>query len=361
MEFYSAVVYIQVLSAIVMAVVVWTNPILENGLKKAFSIEFGIIATASVCSYFADSLNNSAEKFRALHYIAKIAEFTLIPVLLLVAIVSLKVVKKTIVFYTLVALNFLAQLLTAKYHFIFYMDENNVYTRGEFYCTYVVFYVLLTLLFINYIIMKGMQFQSFSKTVVLAITGFLALTLPIQIIFTNIRTAFLVIEFAVIMAYIYINNLIIQLDKLTGMLNRWQYEKMLKKANYPTCVFIFDVDSFKTINDTFGHQIGDRALQLAASEIKKHFAKEGYCFRIGGDEFCVILKKKSRYAKAQSDEMLWALIDRFETDIKEIHRNEPTFTGVSVGYAFTDGPFDINWAIEKADMMMYKKKRHAKE
>lgn len=361
MEFYSAVVYIQVLSAVALTMVIWTNPILDNDLKKTFSLEFGILAAASVCSFVADRLNGADESLRVLHYAMKILEFSFIPLLIVVAIASLKVVKRMYIFYILLAINFVSQLLNAKFGFIYYMDGSNVYARGNLYCLYVILYVSFTLLFVNYIIMKGMQYQSFSKGSVLSICIFLALTLPIQIVFKNVRTAFVVIEFAIIMAYIYINNLVIQLDKLTGMLNRWQYEKMLKRVNYPTCVFIFDVDSFKTINDTFGHRVGDRALQLAAAEIKKHFAKEGYCFRIGGDEFCVTLKKKSKYAKAQSDEMLWALIDRFETNIKEIHRNEPTFTGVSVGYAFTDGPFDIDWAIEKADMMMYKKKRRAKE
>jgi len=291
----------------------------------------------------------------------KILEFILIPVLLVVAIASLNVVKRIYIFYIILAVNAVVQLISVKFGWLYYINEENVYVRGPVYCLYVIFYMQLTLLFVYYIVVKGRQYQSFSRSSIVAISAFLALTLPIQIIFSSIRTSFLTVEFALIMAYIYINNLLIQIDKLSGMLNRWQYEKMLKRINYPTCVFIFDVDSFKTINDTFGHRVGDRALQLAASEIKKHFAKEGYCFRIGGDEFCVILKKKSRYAKAQSDEMLWALIDRFETNIKEIHLNEPTFTGVSVGYAFADEPFDINWAIEKADMMMYKKKRRSKE
>ena len=361
MEFYSAVVYIQVLSSITLAIVIWSNPILDNDLKTAFSVEFGLLAVASVCSFVADMLDGTKDSLLPFHCAMKILEFILIPSLIVVAIASLKVVKRIFIFYILLAVNAVFQILSAKFGFVFFMNEENTYTRGPLYCLFVMFYVALTILFVYYIIVKGKQYQSFSKGIVLSICAFLALTLPIQIVFKNVRTAFVVIELALIMAYIYINNLVIQLDKLTGMLNRWQYEKMLKRVNYPTCVFIFDVDSFKTINDTFGHRVGDRALQLAASEVKKHFAKEGYCFRIGGDEFCVILKKKSKYAKAQSDEMLWALIDRFETNIKEIHRNEPTFTGVSVGYAFTDGPFDINWAIEKADMMMYKKKRRAKE
>ncbi|MBR5355881.1 MAG: hypothetical protein IK121_03060, partial [Lachnospiraceae bacterium] len=75
MEFYSAVVYIQVLSAIALAIVIWSNPILDNDLKTAFSVEFGLLAVASVCSFMADMLDGTKDSLLPFHCAMKILEF----------------------------------------------------------------------------------------------------------------------------------------------------------------------------------------------------------------------------------------------------------------------------------------------
>lgn len=54
----------------------------------------------------------------------------------------------------------------------------------------------------------------------------------------------------------------------------------------PTVIFMFDLNDLKKCNDTFGHDYGDRYIKMAAESLKKIFAGEGRCYRIGGDEFC---------------------------------------------------------------------------
>ena len=55
-------------------------------------------------------------------------------------------------------------------------------------------------------------------------------------------------------------------------------------------LIVFDVDDFKHVNDVYGHVKGALCLSIIANCIKKAYAKYGYCYRIGGDEFCVLLK-----------------------------------------------------------------------
>ena len=57
---------------------------------------------------------------------------------------------------------------------------------------------------------------------------------------------------------------------------------------------VFDVDAFKQINDSYGHVQGDLCLAEIAECIKKAYANFGYCYRIGGDEFCVLLKNADK-------------------------------------------------------------------
>ena len=82
-------------------------------------------------------------------------------------------------------------------------------------------------------------------------------------------------------------------DALTGAGSRTAfvaYEKAMLEKNSGICLFLhFDINFLKTVNDTYGHSEGDRHIIAAANVIQKSFGKKGKCFRVGGDEFFVIL------------------------------------------------------------------------
>jgi diguanylate cyclase (GGDEF)-like protein len=88
-----------------------------------------------------------------------------------------------------------------------------------------------------------------------------------------------------------------RLDPLTGLLNIRQLNEVLttvlrsaERQHEATTVVYIDVNDFKIINDTHGHQQGDEILQTVSEAIKGCARVEDYCFRYGGDEFLVILK-----------------------------------------------------------------------
>lgn len=87
-------------------------------------------------------------------------------------------------------------------------------------------------------------------------------------------------------------------DQLTGLLNRYGYQEAIQNhfSSDPSspCVFaLIDIDDFKNINDLYGHQAGDSALQKLSSEIVSCFGEEAICGRYGGDEIAVLLPKTS--------------------------------------------------------------------
>ena len=89
-------------------------------------------------------------------------------------------------------------------------------------------------------------------------------------------------------------------DSMTGLANRNAYEfKIQSLADNPPpeiSFIMFDIDQLKVINDTYGHQTGDQVISLAAGCISEVFGKHGECYRIGGDEFCVILTSHEQIA-----------------------------------------------------------------
>ena len=81
-------------------------------------------------------------------------------------------------------------------------------------------------------------------------------------------------------------------DPLTGIMNRSAFESLkalLKQSSVPMALILLDIDRFKGINDTYGHDMGDRVLTKVGGLLHSFFRSEDYPARIGGDEFVVVL------------------------------------------------------------------------
>lgn len=81
-------------------------------------------------------------------------------------------------------------------------------------------------------------------------------------------------------------------DPLTGLLNRSAFDSLhniLSDEREPVGLLLVDVDKFKSINDNYGHAVGDAALCRVATLLLHNFRSDDFCIRIGGDEFAVIL------------------------------------------------------------------------
>lgn len=144
-------------------------------------------------------------------------------------------------------------------------------------------------------------------------------------------------------------------DALTGLPNRYSMERCaleLEEDGGSIAVLVFDANFLKKINDTEGHLAGDNLIRTAAGCIRECFSAEGgdNCFRIGGDEFCAILRHCRR---ADVKERL----NRFEQALKREN------ISVSVGSAWSEklGEGSFRRLLGEADERMYAKKRKAHE
>lgn len=112
---------------------------------------------------------------------------------------------------------------------------------------------------------------------------YVSLVIVIIIIFCVIR----------ITIYWHRSNKKINTDALTGCNSRMAMQNLIDQLNtmkqYDVAVVYLDLNKFKLINDNYGHERGDKALQLFADILQEVFGKEGYVGRLGGDEFMVIL------------------------------------------------------------------------
>ena len=91
-----------------------------------------------------------------------------------------------------------------------------------------------------------------------------------------------------------------QTEPLTGLANRGHFERVLETGYHqatryerPLSLMVIDVDFFKTVNDTHGHQVGDEALKVLAGALKMASRRADVAARLGGDEFCVLMPETS--------------------------------------------------------------------
>ncbi len=128
-------------------------------------------------------------------------------------------------------------------------------------------------------------------------------------------------------------------DFLTGAFNKRALTGILEKAlsqSTPGVLVILDLDKFKQINDTLGHQEGDRSLEIYAAKIMEQLSDSDFLVRLGGDEFAVIL---------QGDKAV------IEEKIKKLLKSLTLPT--SVGMAFLEHHTDIVELLKAADKDMY--------
>ena len=147
-------------------------------------------------------------------------------------------------------------------------------------------------------------------------------------------------------------------DALTGIKNRnafTSWEKKLLEQDTGTYVFVhFDVNRLKKVNDTYGHAEGDRHIKAAANVIRESFGNAGECFRIGGDEFFVILG--GRKCRANYDTGLKKFI-KLQEEYNSAEK-PPVALEMAYGMAEYDCSMKNPEAAESlADSRMYEKKK----
>ncbi|MBI5617129.1 MAG: EAL domain-containing protein [Gammaproteobacteria bacterium] len=150
-------------------------------------------------------------------------------------------------------------------------------------------------------------------------------------------------------------------DPLTGLPNRVQFAEHLSRAieraettGQSLAVLFLDLDRFKFVNDTLGHEKGDRLLKAVARRIRYCVRSGDGVARLGGDEFTVLLDEldDATVAANAAQKVCRALASAFDIDGQEI------FVSASIGISIypNDGP-DVSTLLRRADTAMYRAKR----
>lgn len=145
-------------------------------------------------------------------------------------------------------------------------------------------------------------------------------------------------------------------DELTGAYNRSGYELLLSSIDLKTTyMMLFDVDNFKSINDTYGHETGDKILIKLVQVLKSVFRDDDCICRIGGDEFVVFMVHSS----GMQHRLIESKIEQINNELENTDDGLPPIT-ISVGIVNGSDASDPEKLFEKTDEAMYRSKKQGK-
>ena len=250
------------------------------------------------------------------------------------------------------------------YGFLFYIDESGVYRRGPFFwVAYLFSYIYIAVACGRTILaLFKKSYRGDRQTLILHTLFPLGPGLAgiIQFFYPRLPVACVTMSLTTLLFYMLWTDQLISLDPLTGLNNRKQllhyYDHWSKNHGSGELMYILMIDAnkFKSINDNYGHIMGDQALKNIAEALRvacKLLPKRGNIARYGGDEFAVLFES--------NDPSLAILVrKKINEALKAVNERTglPFELTASTGISFTDGSLTLKELIDKADEDMYAEK-----
>lgn len=270
------------------------------------------------------------------------------------------------IFYVLIPINVIHvfMVVVAQFHgWFYYIDADNIFHRGQFYLISAV--ILISLVIITFAIIvinhKKIEKKHYFSLVFFSIPPFISIIL--QIAFYELSLMLNSVALSLLIVFLYIQNDSIFIDGLTGVYNRKKLEIYLKEKIYNSSVdktfsaIMFDLDNFKYINDTYGHNIGDNALQSFATVLRNSLRTNDFIARFGGDEFVAILDISNIIE-------LEEVVNRINSDIEKFNdtNERPYNIYFSMGYVVYDynSHMKAKDFLIQIDSLMYADKKGSK-
>ena len=329
---------------------------LSEKQKRGFFLAYLMIAGISVLEVITVVVDGLPSGYRWLNIVSNYLGFGLSPAVsvCLVYVLDRKTaLRRKIRIAVCCEIAYLMFLLVSvPYGMVFSVSVDNMYSRGPHFYIYVIMYFGAILYLSISTIITAREFQNRSRMLIYPLILFVMVETVIQVALPELHVTWLCVTLLSVLYFIYCNEMWNQLDALTGLLNQNSYLNQTQKIKYNSGVLVvFDVDDFKQVNDCHGHVKGDLCLADIAECIKKAYADAGYCYRIGGDEFCVLLKNRAKEEECKQE---------FLRRWTEKRRKFTFFPTVSYGSAPFSGE-DIAVVKDRADRDMYQYKKGRKK
>lgn len=327
------------------------NDTFNREQRNWFIWSFLLIIVISVLEVIAVMVDKGPASLRLVNIAANYLGFGLTPAVSVCLAAALG--KRPSIKYALASEGIYMLFMAVSYPLglVFYIDTDNNYMRGDYFWIYLAAYFAGIIYLLMMTLEVAKKYQNKNRNSIYSISVFLIIGTTVQVILPNLHVTWLCISLLSILYYTYCTSMWQQIDALTGLLNQKSYLYHTGELSSKGTLIVFDIDDFKQVNDKYGHPTGDKCLREVAECIKHAYAKNGFCYRIGGDEFCVILKEK------EDEESC------YREFIRELNTRRESFDilpFVSAGSAYFEAGENALKVKEVADTNMYRVKKEHK-
>lgn len=267
---------------------------------------------------------------------------------------------QVIIILSPVAVNGILSLLSPFTGYYFQFDAQNIYARGPWFSiAMVITYMYMGFALIHLIRLRTKilfnEFILLVMFILMPIAGAIA-----QALFYGVLLAWSSAGFALIIGYIFLQERLIHLDNLTGAWTRKSFDyymdkRLKQKSIHPFGGIFFDIDHLKTINDAYGHAMGDEAISEVITRIKGLLIEGEVLARLGGDEFIIITDNNTKRLENLVNDIKLSL-----SVFNESHE-KPYTLSCSYGYGLYSDDFKtMDQFLRYIDQRMYDDKRQIK-
>lgn len=348
MDYYFLIItIIDIFTLSIMCVFVRYNGILRKRLRFWFISAFLLIILISILELLTIVVDDGPASLRWLNILANYLGFGLTPAVSIVLSFTLGKSRSQKIMAAAELVYLVVLGISLLFGGVFSVDRNNHYMRGDVFWIYLAAYFMSIVYLLVITARTIRKYQNKSKNCIYLIAVFLSIGSTIQVICPQIHVTWLCVTLLSILYYVYCNIMWQELDGLTGLLNQSSYLNKTASFNQDAILMVFDLDDFKDINDQYGHLKGDQCLVEVADSIRNAYFNDGLCYRIGGDEFFVLLN---------SDADTEACEKRLQKELEKRRKTLAVLPEVSFGSAVFRVGDDINKVKDIADLQMYQMK-----
>lgn len=311
----------------------------------------------------------SSQSAHLLMSIVTVTYHMLIPIVLLLTFIYIdyhfysklhKPLRYMIPFAILFIVNAILVISSLSNNTIFMISSNNDYDVGTYYVYYELsVYAIFFMLFLYTVIQR----KKIARSDLLPLTLFI-IPLTVNYLLTAfaefIYSTWNAYMISLLIIYIFIQLQITSTDYLTGLQNRRGYEYLLfnlnkyKTHNEKIIGIMIDIDNFKSINDEYGHMIGDEALKAIGNILKHAVRKNDFVSRTGGDEFAIVIQSNEPNVGD-------IVVDRIRKELNLFNKEMPFGFKIFISIGFDEYRADKHHSIssffEFLDHEMYRDKR----
>lgn len=355
---YDILILISFLTDLVLIANTLSNRNINPYKRSGFLGTYILIMLCSICEWsgiLIDGLSFNSSLL-SVHYLVKILELSITPFIpfwcantVFSSRLNNHFIRTNIdkVFAFLSILHTTLIVSTISTHWIFFIDKNNVYHHGPFYCEYIFMFILFGVRFFVKAFQFSKKHQNSNSTMLISILLFITFGVLIQMADSTFETCWLTLSIASSFVYVYYLELTQYTDALTQLLNKRAYSNRIQRLNCSYTLIMFDVDDFKKVNDNYGHKVGDEVLRIVAECIFETYRDYGNIYRIGGDEFAAILTKPVKDMDKLSKAFIASLMSH-----RSAFKSMP-YVSFGVSYHEKGGTCSVEEIENSADQEMY--------